>query len=221
MTNTKVKTFIDKASTRVVDEDFIRWDKSFWVGALNDAIKAVIGVRPDASVENRDIPCQEGTIQKVPDDCNLLMNVVRNSGGKAIRGLDDMELLNNYRPDWIESQGFNEAECWMQDDSNPEVFYLYPGVTNNHQVYATVSVNPLPLTDADYQGNSPITLSPIYDNAISEYMIYLAFVRDAEFAANEQKANAALMAFFKLLGVKNTSDSQFYKAYQQSQQQPK
>lgn len=221
MANTLIKAFIDKAKLRVVDEDMIRWDLPFWITALNDAINAVITIRPDAHSKTTEFTCVAGTIQTLDENCNILLDVIRNIDGKAVRGLDDMEMINNYRPEWIESIDQKSVDCYMQDESTPNTFYIYPGVSNQHKLLIAVSIFPDPITQNDYASNKKIAISPVYDNAIIEYMIYLAFIRDAEFASNASNAALAQQAFFNLLGVKSKADSQFYKSYQRNQQTPK
>ncbi|MCE7567537.1 hypothetical protein LZS85_15545 [Aliivibrio fischeri] len=221
MAHTTLKALVDKAAARVIDTDFIRWDEQFWVDSIQDAIKAILVIRPDAYVEMTNFSCDEGTEQGLPDDVNLLMNVLMNIGGKAVRGPHDMLMLDNYRPDWRTEPLKDAVDTYFYDERNPQVFHVYPPVNVGTELRLVVSVTPPAPTITDYNGGQSSQLSPLFDNPIVEYMVYLAFSQDNEFTANASKAQLSLNAFNSLLGNKNASDAQYSTINQLNQNKPR
>ncbi|MCK7581011.1 MAG: hypothetical protein MZV65_38935 [Chromatiales bacterium] len=54
---------------------------------------------------------------------------------------------------------------------------------------------------------TPIKLDDIYANAILDYVLYRAYSKDAEYAANAQRAALHYQAFTNALGVKTQVDT--------------
>ena len=52
-----------------------------------------------------------------------------------------------------------------------------------------------------------ISLDDIYANALLDFILYRAYSKDAEFAANAVRSNAHLTAFGSSLGVKTKIDA--------------
>ena len=221
MANTNVKTIVRQVQRRLIDEDAIRWSDDDMLDYTNSAIKAVLAVRPDAYVLNHEFVCVEGTKQELTERSNFLINVVRNSKGKAIRGPHDMLMLDNYYPEWRSSTPEDVADCYLYDERDPKVFYLYPAVNDQHKIEIIETVIPESITKAEFDNDIESSLGPLYDNALVEYMVYLAFSQDNEFAANANKANLALAAFNSVLGNKNQSDEMKSTSKQQSQNKPR
>ncbi|KFA99477.1 phage adaptor protein [Vibrio sp. ER1A] len=222
MANSTMQSLIKTASELAVDKDFDRWTiEDHWIPTLNDAIKAVIIARPDSYVVDSVFACKAGTKQTLDEDVVLLFNVVRNVGGKAVGGLQDMKFLDDYRPEWRESTGKTATDTYMYDETTPKTFYIYPGVVDGHQLEIQAASIPALLDKTKYDANEKIALSPIWDNPVIEFMIYRTFSQDAEFAANGQRAALALQAFNSLLGIKTQGDAMFATSQQPEQQQPK
>lgn len=221
MTNTTVKTVVKQVQRRVIDEDAIRWTSDDMLDYLNSAIKAILAVRPDAYVLNHEFVCVAGTEQKLTERSNFLINVVRNDKGKAIRGPHDMLMLDNYYPEWRNSTPGDEADCYLYEERDPKVFYLYPAVKDQHKIQIIEAAIPEDITQSEYTNDVPLLLGPLYDNALIEYMVYLAFSQDNEFAANSNKANLALAAFNTILGNKNQSDAVKATSNQRAQNKPR
>lgn len=221
MANSTIRFIVTQVQRRIVDEEEIRWTIQDLIDYFNSAVKAVMVVRPDAYVKTEEFACTQGTKQTLPEGINLLFNVLRNVNGPAIRGPHDMLMLDNYYPDWRNGTAQSNAETYMYEERNPSVFYLYPAVTEQHKIEIVASFIPDPISKTDYDGNQVSPLGPLYDNALIEYMIYLAFSQDNEFAANSNKANLALAAFNTMLGNKNQSDAYNATSYQRNQNKPR
>lgn len=215
--NSSTKTIIDTAAARVIDSDFIRWSITDWLRILHDAYKAVLVARPDAYAQAYDFLCVDGVEQRLEDGTNLLLNVVNNVGGKSVRGPIDMILLDNYRPNWRMDAAMDHIDCYMYDERAPQTFYVYPPAKVGLKLRVITSTVPAVPKAIDYEEEKPSALAPIFDNPLIEYMIYLAFSEDNEFAANANKAQQSFAVFQSLLGIKNDSDAMNATSYQREQ----
>ena len=190
------------------DTGYIRWPKPELLGFLNDAIKAIVMRRPDAHTKDvDDFTCAAGTKQVLPSDALRLIDVPRNESGRAIRGPFDRNVLDNNYPDWFGGNDAAFAELYLYDERNPKTFYLYPGVSANTKINIVYSTVPTVITEADNLADAVIALDDIYENAITEWMLYRCYSKDADFAANPNKAAMHLNAFKSQLGEKSQADA--------------
>ncbi|HDM8192334.1 TPA: hypothetical protein P0E30_003767 [Vibrio harveyi] len=207
MANTPISNLINNAARLVVDKNMIRWDKAFWVDAFNAALVAVLDVRPDALTKDLDFTCIAGPKQTLPDEANRIIDIVGNKNGPALTGSLDLKMMNDYRPEWRTQTAADTITGWMVDERNLETFYTYPPATTNAILEIVISKVPDKVTVADYDGNTPCEIKPMYDNAIIEFLIYRAFSEDAEFTANDARAVRALNNFRVMLGDKAQADA--------------
>lgn len=220
MTNTSIRYIVSQVQRRIVDEDAIRWTLEDLMDYLNSAVKSTILMRPDANALSLEVLCVEGAKQETPEGINLLFNVVRNVGGNAILGPYPLSTLDNYNPNWINEEPKDATDTYLYDERSPRVFYLYPPVKSGTKVEIIGSFIPEPLSKINYDSGDYMPLPPVFDNAVIEYMVYLAFSQDNEFAANANKANLSLAAFHTLLGNKNQSDQMNATSYQRDKIKP-
>lgn len=189
------------------DVGYIRWPKAELLSYFNFAQKAVVLRRPDAfMVDIDDFVCVEGTKQTLPVDALRLIDVPANASGDVIRGPYDKNTLDNNYPSWRGGKTATEAELYLYDERNPKTFYLYPGVVAGVQVNVIHSAAPPRVSMAENDGGKLIDLDDIYENALTEWILYRCYSKDAEFAANPQKAQTHLNAFKAQLGEKSQAD---------------
>jgi len=195
-----VKEVIDKAKVILQDTTSIRWPEDELIGWVNDACREVALIKPDASSRNEIVPLTAGTKQWLPAAGLRLLRVVRNIsdpvnniGGRAIR-LVSREVLDAQQPDWHdpESTGLSAfggvVKHYMYDEQDPQHYYVYPGIDG--------AIRPAPTIEIIYSGNpetvdsinDPIPIPEMYNNAILNYVLYMAYMKDAEYAGNNQRA---------------------------------
>lgn len=201
------QSIVDKAEQILQDATNVRWTEAELLGWLNDGQRQIALMRPDASVTNGNITLVAGTKQSLPASGLRLLDVVRNMGvggataGTAVR-LVDREVLDAQRPDWHSETASASIKHYVFDARNPKTFYVYPPATGTSPtVEAIYSVAP-----ADVLIAAAITLDDIYQNPLLDWILYRAFSKDAEYAANEQLAIKHLSAFMSALGVKSEVD---------------
>lgn len=200
-----VQSVIDRVQTTLQDTTGIRWPvTSELVLWINDAQRQIALVKPDASAINATITLATGTKQSIPTAGNRLLRVIRNmsaaSGGNGARAIRivDRDILDSNTPDWHSPSVSGDAahgasvKHYVYDEQNPRNFYVYPGVASGSSVYCEIvySSNPATVTASDNLG-----VPDIYANAVMDYVLFRAYTKDAEFAANAQRASTHYQLF--------------------------
>ena len=212
---TTVQSVIDRAQTVLQDTTGVRWpvvaELVLWI---NDAQREIALLKPDASAINETITLADGTKQDIPSAGNRLLKVVRNmsaaSGGtgkRAVR-LVDAEVLNGQTPDWHDPTVAGDAahtnivKHYIYEESNPRNFYVYPGVSGAAYLEIIFSSNP---TTVAQGGN--LSIPDIFANAVMNYVLYMAYMKDAEYAGNSQRANSHFALFTNSVTGKGQIDA--------------
>lgn len=198
-----VQSVIDRAQTVLQDTTGVRWpvigELVLWI---NDAQREIALLKPDASAANDTVTLVTGTKQSIPSGGNRLLRAVRNmsaaSGGTGKRAVRivDREVLDAQSPDWHDPTVAGDAahttaiKHYIYDEANPRNFYVYPGVAGNAYLEIIYSSNPAAVTQAD-----SLSIPDIYANAIMNYVLYMAYMKDAEYAGNAQRASSHYQLF--------------------------
>ncbi len=191
------------------DTTSVTWTSAQLIEWLNDAIRALVLVRPDASAITSAMQLAAGTKQVLAAGELRLIRVVRNMGsngttpGRVIR-LGDMMALDAFNPDWHTETAAVVVKEYMFDEARPDEFWVTPPVhaTTAVWVEAVRSVLPTAVTAA----GDTIPVDDIYSPALIEWCCYRAFSRDSENTPNWQRAARHYASFFNLLQVKMKSD---------------
>lgn len=228
----KASEIMTRASRILLDEDYTRWTMTELSEWLTDALREVALQVPTATARNIVIPLVEGTRQRLPDDCQQLLRVVRNVDmegdnrvGKGVLTIVDRRLLDSQNPNWHDGQyqRFKPyARHFVFDETDPLTFYVWPGNDGTGNIEAVVSVIPHPV--AVTEGKDPDDLESwdmkldvldVYANLILDYTLYRAYCKDAQNAGAAQRAALYYQQFAASLGIKSNSsltNSPNYKA---------
>jgi len=212
-----VQSVIDRVQTVLQDTTGVRWpvvdELVLWV---NDAQREIALLKPDASAANDTVTLVTGTKQSIPSDGNRLLKVVRNmsaaSGGtgkRAVR-LVNREVLDAQTPDWHDATSSSGTDAahgaivkhYLYDEANPRNFYVYPGVEGNAYLEIIYSGNPAVVTLSD-----SLSIPDIFANAILNYVLYMAYMKDAEFAGNANRASTHFQLFTASVTGKGSVDA--------------
>jgi hypothetical protein len=124
------------------------------------------------------------------------MSAASNGTGKRSVRLVDREVLDAQTPDWHDPTVSGDAahtaivKHYIYDEANPRNFYVYPGVAGNAYLEIIYSSNPAVVTQS-----SNLSIPDIFANAIMNYVLYMAYMKDAEFAGNAQRASSHFQLF--------------------------
>lgn len=186
------------------DIDFDRIDEESggdnahnWLDFLNNGQSQLVIFRPQANIVYAVYQLVEGTKQRIPDGTSSYQNpsaetlaegiqlikVVRNMGsdgqtpGNAI-SVADMDTLNLSLPGWQSETGNATVNNYLYDERDPYVFWVTPPQPSSSQGWIEAAIASVPAEVADK--DDPVTLSDIYYHALLDYMLYRAYLLDAD-----------------------------------------
>lgn len=199
---------LDKAEVLLQDTTNVRWTSAELLGWLNDGQREIVSVRPDANPTVANITLVTGTKQSLPSTAYQLLDIVRNMGsggttpGRAVRKVPQ-ELLDSQVPEWHAAAANAVTLHYTYDPRTPRTFYVYPPAVAGQQLESKYSTAP---TDVAAVGNA-ITIDDIYHNALLDYVMYRAYLKDFELTGNDTRAKAYRDRFEATLGLKAKADA--------------
>ena len=192
------------------DTTSVRWSDAELRRYINDAQREIVNFIPEASAKTANVALVVGTRQTRPTEGLRLIKITRNmsdaSGGatgkRAVR-LVNVDILNAQDPDWHDPTATGSSthgttvKNYVFDDDDPRVFYVYPGASSTSTFLGIVySKSPTDLTT----GSSTIDIDDTYANAIIDFVLYRAYLKDAEYAGNAQRAGTHYQLFQASIG---------------------
>jgi len=200
----QASSILSRVQDILQDTTGARWPEPELLRYLSDAQREVVLHKPDASSDNRVIPCVAGTRQTIPADGLRLLDVVRNMGttgntpGDAVTVIG-RGVLDSQRRGWHSEPGGTSIDHFIYDARDPKTFYVFPPMSATPgQLEVILSVAPADVTAV---GNE-LSLDPIYSNVLIDYVLYRAYSKDADFAANLERALTHYQAFAQSVGIK-------------------
>lgn len=194
------------------DPSAVTWsDSTHLIPALNDALRALVSVRPDAASITAVSLLSSGTQQSIPEDGTRLLRVIRNAGedglsaiGRAVRRVS-METLDASMPTWHGATGQSEIREYAYDERVPREFWVYPPVSASPTIGVLLSyVKTLTAISAT---TDTFPVDDFFAPAVQAFMLYRLWGGDDESSPNYQAAQAQFSAFQSLLGLKSGGDA--------------
>lgn len=209
-----VRDIIRKARIILQDEDAVRWPDTEMLGWVNDGQREIVLLKPNAHSKTVTIALSPGTRQTLPDECILLLDVVRNMGtdgqtpSRAIR-IALREMLDAQVPDWHSSRPDREARVkhyLYSPEMDAKTFFVWPPQPEppeqTMQVEVMYSASP-----PEVQIDGAIAISDPYSGLLLDYVLYRANAKDAEHSPVAQLAAAWRETFLSSLSGKNHADT--------------
>lgn len=190
--------------TQLNDPEATTWSDTTLIIALNQALKILALVRPDATAKITTLALTGGSRQFIPDDGIRLLRVVRNinlddSIGTAVR-LVQMEDMDSMSPDWHTIQGTIVRE-YMFDSRSPKHFYIYPSVPSGSKLEVEYSSYATEVTPTNV--TQPMPVDAVFSQPLQELMLYKLLSGDSH---NGNSGASHLQTAMDLLGVKDKAD---------------
>lgn len=218
MATTRVIEIIRRVETLLQDTN-VRWPRLELQDWLNEAYLNVLLARPDANALTGVFACAAGSRQSLttafPSALRLLdvpRNLAATSTKRAVRQIS-RHVLDDQRPAWHNEAQADSIQHWMFDPRQPKEFFVYPPASANAEleVVYTAPVGAHNLTENQLDPESGTTdvilLDDLYAGPLVDWVCYRALSKDAEYAANAQRAAAHLATFTSTIGAKNQSDT--------------
>lgn len=203
---TTVQSIIQRAHDGLQDSDGVRWPATELVRYLNDGQRALCVIRPDASASYAPLVPVAGARQTLPATAISLMDVTRNTNGnkRAIRKVEQFA-LDCVNRDWQSAAGVSEFSNFTYDPREPRVFCLYPpatgGVGSVDVVYSTYPTDvPTPSGAAYTTCTGNLSVVDQWGTALLNYVLSMAYNKDAEFGGNAALAASYMAAFVGMIG---------------------
>jgi predicted Rdx family selenoprotein len=202
----------------ILQDNNVRWPLSELLYWLNDAYRAIVMQRPDSNMKSGTFTCAVGTRQVLTKsggggfpEALRLRSVVRNLAGsrRAVR-LIQQAVLDDQRPGWHAETGSVDVQHYVYDPLNPTEFLVYPPATSAAQlevVYSSVPTQHSIAEGSIKTSTEVIKLPDIYVNPILDYILYRAYAKDSEYAANAQRAGGHFQAYSAALGAGVQADA--------------
>jgi hypothetical protein len=199
---------IDRVKEVLQDNNSVTWTETQLIEWLNDALRAVVDNRPDATSVTASMALAAGTKQSLPAGGAKLLKVIRNMGaggatpGRAIR-IVDQDTLDENAPNWHADTPTAEVKAYVFDaEADPKVFYVTPPADGTAQVEIAYSADPTEITAV----GDTVPVPDVYAPSLIEWMLYRCFSRESIKTPNYQRGLNHQRAFFNLLGVKMQAD---------------
>jgi len=218
MATIKVIDVVQRVEDVLQDEN-IRWPRLEIQNWINEAYLQIVLLRPDANAKTATLTCVAGTRQTIatgfPTGLRLL-DVVRNlatSSTKKVVRLISRSVLDDQRPSWHAETSTVNIQNFTFDPRQPKEFFVYPPATTAAQVEIVYADAPgaHSLTESELNpagsNTEVIKLDDTYLSSIIDWVLYRSYSKDAEYAANAQRAVAHNNAFLSGIGAKTQSDS--------------
>ena len=191
---------ITRAQDLIQDTTGVRWPEAELLRYLNDGRREICIVRPDLYAVNEVQTLVAGTRQSIPNDGARFLDGIRNinadnSPARAVRVVE-REVLDAQLPDW-HAAAPGTIKHFMFDERTPRVYYVYPPAANGQKLEIAYAKNPVEITNT----STELTNEDVYAGALTDYVCYRAYSKDAEYAGNGQRAAAHYAQFQGILGV--------------------
>lgn len=200
----QAKDVMQPANTILVDRGCARWPAPELLAWLNEGIREIVTVKPNASTDPVVLTLVAGVSQTLPDNVTALVEPTRNvASNKPIFLLQNRDVLDQVVPGWMDAAVINRAndiEYMIHDLKNPRRFWICPGALAGAQIEVIAGVMPSDVPEgashtiiSTYTGIVP--LPDVYRNMLVNYVLYRAFSKDSGIAGAAQRAEAHKVLF--------------------------
>ena len=190
-------------NTALQDPGFVRWSAAELVGYVNDGQRFIVAKSPTASAREVELTLVAGARQAIPAEARLLLEVIRNVGGKQAAVTQvARNLMDACLRFWVNQRAATEVTHFMADARTPRLFDVYPPVEAGVKVLALLCMEPvdIPAPVGDVV-TGDVFLDNDYRNALRHYALFRAFSKDSEGEGVPALAQAHLQLCMDALGI--------------------
>lgn len=194
LTTTRVST---RVNTVLHDSANVGWTIAEHLLWMSDALREIHAHIPDALIKLTVKTLDAGTRQTLPADATLLMGVTRNMGTNgatpgAVPRLVKFTTLDAQLPNRNSDPTGVEVKLFAFDPVEKNVFHIYPPqpASNQGSLEMLYAASPSELTEG-----ATLPLDDTWLPAITNYVLFRAWSKDAKHAANPGVAVAYYDAF--------------------------
>lgn len=206
-----VQSIIDRAETILQDTSNTRWAVAELLNWFNDGQREIVLRKPDAYTTQAALALTAGTRQSIPATGIQLIDIPRNLGadgatpGRAITTIP-RDVLDGSIRNWHSSTAASTIQHFCFDERQPKSFFVYPPAVVGTNVEIVYAVAPAEILIGDIDG-ATMTLDDIYANALLDYILFRAYLKDSDAVGNSQRAMAHFNLFLNALGAKENVET--------------
>lgn len=195
MSSITAQAILDRCNA-ILQDNNIRWPQDEMINWLNDAQRYIVLLRPDANMKSGTFTCAAGTRQvlnKTPGGfptATRLRAVVRNMSSSTKRAIKlvTQSVLDNEHPDWHSKAAEDDIQLYVFDPLLPKEFMVYPPAAATNTIEVVYSAAPTAVTSGTLSGT--LELDDTYIGVLVDLILARAYAKDAEYAANAQRAQS-------------------------------
>lgn len=193
-----------RAATTLLDLGSVRWSALELRDYLNEAMREVVTLKPNASTATVELTLVAGTRQTLPATYTVICRALRNKISQtAITSIDNTILLDQQIPGWQSPDVIpyhRNVEHIIPDIIDQDTFLVVPGNDGTGIIEAVVGRWPVPV----HIGSDPadiltytalVPLPDMMQNALVQYVLYRAYSKDAGSPSAAQRAAGHLAMF--------------------------
>lgn len=189
-----------------------RWPLAQLFEYITEALEQIAALKPELFAVSETVRLQPGALQTVPFQFSKLLDVSANvnpdgSPGDPILPANFTLLRYFNKPSCIASIG--KVSSFRVDPNNPRMFLVNPPATSYPAQYVQLlgQTRPQPIgsvnDDVQFSGGD----AAMYFNAIKDWALYRAFMKDTESQSSMQRATQHYRGFYQFLNVKAQMDA--------------
>lgn len=188
------------ARVTLIDAAKVTWSDLELLGYLNEALTALVFVKPDAHTTQAFVTLASGELQELPASAVALLDISRNSdanGGRVITQVDEA-LLKEASRFWPAGTKQAEVEHFTADPRNARRFRVYPPNNGSGSVeilYGSVPAALTALTDA-------LPVPDSYQNALVCFVLAKAYAKNSK-KQDLTKSSGYMQQWGQMLGLKS------------------
>jgi hypothetical protein len=204
-----VDTISDELNDREPGHEHVRWLLNDIFEYITEAIEQLALFKPDLFAVTQTIKLRPGAAQRIPTSIAKLMDVTNNIAVDGALGSpilrNDYNLIRYFNKTSCISKTATEVRSFSIDAANPRVFYVSP-VEQYPDQYVQILGQSSPQMIGSIDDDIVFTGgdAALYFNAMKDWALYRAFMRDTESQTSLQRARMHYDAFYHLLGVKSS-----------------
>lgn len=196
-------TIINRAALLLEDTSNTTWTRAELLSWVNEGQSQIVAFKPTANIVRQNLSLVAGTLQTLPSDATLLIDLPRNVEGPSVR-LVSREMLDAGPYDWHTAKTSATVKNFVYDADDSGTFYVFPPNTGAGQVVVVYAKLPAAITNEAQS----IELEDGYQAALLNYVLYRAYSKDTDYTADATKASAFYAAFKEALGGKAAGDAE-------------
>jgi hypothetical protein len=216
MPTIKVIDLIRRAEKILTDESAVRWTRVELQDWLNDAYREIVTRKPESKATLATVTFAAGVHQVLTDTGSINLptavaildveyNAASTSNGRPITMID-REVIDTMVPDWRAATASINIEHWIPDARKLTEFDIYPpapiaavGPPAVYAAQAKILYSSIPaqhalaeaaLDPTDVANTTVISMDDIYANAILDWMLHKAQLKETD---NPTAANLAVI----------------------------